>query len=332
VFISELSVTARMLLLGAVRVLVVLAGDTTAESSTAVAIEQAIHASLGSDAAISMQQGDGRGEAELAREASAGGVTLVCVVTWSDAQRRATLRFLRPNESRWSDREIRFDAADAAEERGRTVGFALASMVPDEVLVADRATPPAPPALELVAPKLERPSAGVRRATRYAVDLAVQGAVALGGGGGGVGGAAAGRIGLGRFVSLRFSLGGRVAELAVAQATSRSYFAGPGIAWATPLDAAARWGIGGRLDALLLGQQVVHLSADDPLPDHRFRVLPAAAGAIEGSWRFAEQASTVLAVGTEVAFGKTDVFVHHRNVVDLVPVRPFVEAGLRVAF
>ncbi len=333
-----------MLPLGVIRVLVLLAGETADESATVTAIDQALHSSLGSDAIVSMRRAAGESDEALAREAEDARATLLCVISWSDGQRHATIRFLRPNEAHWSDREIRFDAKDAAAERARTVGFALASMVPDEALARHRAETPgvqaptpdldlermpvsSPPTAEQP-PPLEFPRSPGRRS----IEIAGHGAVAIGGSGGGLGVSAAVRLGLSRSLSLRFGAGGRVSEVAPAQATSRSYFAGPGIAWTSWLDRGARWGLGGRLDLLLLGQHVVHLSQDDPAPDHQFRLLPGATAALEGTWRFTEQASAILAFGTEAAFGSTDIVVRGRRVSELVPVRPFVEAGLRVSF
>lgn len=332
-----------MLPLGVIRVLVLLAGDTGDESAIATAIDESLHVSLGDTAVVSLRRAAGESDDLLAREAKSTQATLLCVVAWSDDQRSATIRFLRPDESHWSDREIRFDPKDAATERARTVGFALASMVPDEELARHRAeaqTTPTPTPERSLAPVAlepvrtsERPRPiGSRPPGHHSIEIAGQGAGAIGGAGGGVGGSAAVRVGLSRSLRLRFGAGARVSELGPAQATSRTYFAGPGVAWMSWLDGGARWGIGGRLDLLLLGQHVVHLSQDDPAPDHRFRVLPGAAAAVEGTWRFAEQAAAVLALGTEAAFGSTNIVVRGRRVVELVPVRPFVEAGLRVSF
>lgn len=331
-----------MLPLGVIRVLVLLAGETGDESATATAIDEALRVSLGDAAVVSLRRSAGESDEQLAREAKTTEATLLCVVGWSSGQRSATIRFLRPDESHWSDREIRFDPKDAATERARTVGFALASMVPDEELARHRTEtqsapapernvePPAP--LEAVRTS-ERPRpVGARPPGRHSIEIAGQFAGALGGGGGGVGGSAAVRLGVSRSVRLRFGAGARVSELGPAQATSRTYLAGPGVAWISWIDGNQRWGLGGRLDVLLLGQHVVHLSQDDPAPDHRFRVLPGAAAAVEGTWRFAEQAAAALALGTEAAFGSTDIVVRGSRVVELVPVRPFVEAGLRVSF
>src|SRR5438105_1789744 len=66
----------------------------------------------------------------LARELQAGAVI---ELVWRDPEhRRATLHFHADGgASRWTDREVGFDATDADAERGRMIGFALASMLPE---------------------------------------------------------------------------------------------------------------------------------------------------------------------------------------------------------
>jgi hypothetical protein len=90
--------------------------------------------------------------------------------------------------------------------------------------------------------------------------------------------------------------------------------------------------VGARVDVLALAHQLGHLSADDPAPDRQLRVLPGMDFALEGTWRFGRDAAFIAAVGPEVAFGETAVFVKDRQVAVLVPVRATAELGLRVSF
>lgn len=318
---------------GVIRVLVVLATSSDDAAAT-TALDYALRAALGSDAIVSVRTAAGETEADLGREAATNAATLVTVVSFDESARRVSLRFLRPGEGRWSDREIRFDTSDPPSERARTVGFALASMIPEEAIAPPSERPPTSTSTHaetVILPPIDARGSH-RELLRNSIEVAGHGAMAVGGSGGGLGGVAALRLGLSRRAGLRMASGARMAELAAAQATSRSYFASFGATWATTLDRAARWGVGGRIEALLTGQEVVHLSSDDRGPVHQFRLVPAGAAAVEGSWRIADQASIVSAVGSEVAFGRTDVFVHQRKVAELVPVRGFVEAGLRVLF
>src|SRR5438067_11028654 len=53
-------------------------------------------------------------------------------VSWPDADRRRALLHVHASKDAptWSDREIDFAPNDATPERGRTLGFAVASMIP----------------------------------------------------------------------------------------------------------------------------------------------------------------------------------------------------------
>ncbi len=157
------------MLLAAVSVLVIVSSGEPSDGSTP-AMEQALRGALGRDVQVAV-----RSTAEIASDESLVAAAnnehagLLVVVVWSDRPRRATLRIVKPSDGRWTDREIRFDSGDAATERGRTVGFALASMVPDEALAPPPAAPPPPappptpasmrsPAESLAPPYLPSPS------------------------------------------------------------------------------------------------------------------------------------------------------------------------------
>jgi hypothetical protein len=79
----------------------------------------------------------------------------VAEVTWSDgAHRQARLHVHLARTGRWVDRSIGFQPSDADAERGRTIGFAVASMIPEAPGAAEAEppvapwppSPPAPPA------------------------------------------------------------------------------------------------------------------------------------------------------------------------------------------
>ena len=110
------------------------------------AMEQALRGALGRDVQVAVRSAsEGASDESLVATASNEHAALLVVIAWSERPRRATLRVVKPADGRWTDREIRFDSADVATERGRTVGFALASMVPDDALAPpDRPSAPAP--------------------------------------------------------------------------------------------------------------------------------------------------------------------------------------------
>jgi hypothetical protein len=319
---------------------VVIVVATSLADDAADAIDRALRSALGSEASVTVRRmvstDDDRSLRALALSSRA---TLVGVVA-ADGDERATLHLTSADDPRWSDREIRFDARDAPRERGRTIGFALAAIVPEQDVPAGAAPPqplaPSGPAAALAAPSPGRveqaeslPPPGTARAALDAIGL---GAAAVGGEGGGGGGALAGRLAVGGSFRVRLVVGARAGEIAPAQAASRAYFAGGGVAWQPWLDRERTVALGARADALALGEELSHLSADDPQPDRRLRVLPAFDLAMEGTWRFAREASFIGALGAEAVAGQTDVYVHFHRVATVVPFRAIGEVGLRVGF
>jgi hypothetical protein len=326
-------------MLAAVTVFVVISGDPT-DDAFAGAIQRALQTSLGAESVVVVRRSDDS-ETALVTWASNEHAGLLGIVTWSNGNRRATIRFVQPSDGHWGAREIRFETTDAPVERGRTVGFTLASIVPDELLPRTPPPPPPPPpppretTIVTTTPVAERPVAPPREPRppgRTMLEAAAQGASGIGGYGGGIGGVFAVRVTISDPWQIRVGLGARTGDIAPASATSRVYFGGVGIAWAPWLDAGRRWSAGIRAEALLIGHDVVHFDPDDTSPVRRFRLLPGGAAAVEGSWRFADQAAITAAGGVEVAFGRTDVFSLGQEVAEIVPVRGLLELGLRVSF
>lgn len=322
--------------LAAVTVVVVVAAGEADDPSTP-AIEQALRTALGADASIAVRTSDD------VETPGGDGAPLVGVVTWSDRQRRVTIHFTNPRDGRSSDREIRFDASDAPAERGRAVGFALASMVPAEELVRPgepRPTnvAPAPPAPQSPIPTSTPPatpsetSVAPPRANGLALDATAVATTAVGGYGGGLGGTFAFRVPLLGAVGARVALGARGGEVRPAQATSRVFVGAVGLTWQPWLDSRRRWAAGARVDALVLNHQLSHFSDDDPESVPLSRFVPGFDAAIEAAFRFSDRALLVAAVGPEVALGKTEIIVRGREVATLSPVRIFGEMGVRVSF
>jgi hypothetical protein len=357
------------MLLGAVSVVVVVAagegGEEPAQSTQAIA--QALRAALAPDAAVVVRNAAAGTSVSLSEEAleaaataergtTAGErATLVGVVVWSERHQRAALRFSRRPDGRWTERELRFAVADAPSERGRTVGFALASMMPDEAFAAPAAPPPtSPPASEpsaaapaAPAPSVVGPAGGAPAAPAFeaprgppavvrpnplALDVSALAATAPGAYGGGVGGAFAVRLPVYQAVGVRASIGARQGQLGPAQATTQIVIGGLGMTWQPWLDASRRWGGGGRVTALLINQDVSHFSEDDAVATHLAHLVVGMDAAFEGTFRFAERAAVIGALGAELALGTTEVFVRGNRVGSLAPARVTGELGLRVSF
>jgi len=320
------------MLFAAVSVMIVVATGDPADGSTQ-AMEQAMRAALGAEATIAVRPlPESSSDETLLATANGDHATLLVVVSWSDRQRRVTLRFVKPADGRWADREIRFDTGDAANERGRTVGFALVSMVPENA----PEVPAVPPPIAVQTAVAARDGGVSPRVppgpNPLALEASASAVAAPGGYGGGVGGLVSIRLPLAGALGARGSIGARAGEIAPAQATSRVIVGAVGLAWQPWVDSARRWAVGGRVDALLLHHDVAHLSEDDPDAVHQSRLIPGVDVAAEGAYRFAEHAAVVAASGTEIAMGTTEVMVHGRQVASVRPVRLMAELGLRVSF
>jgi hypothetical protein len=326
------------MLFGAVTVIVVVAAADPRDGSTE-ALERALRSAVGDRAVVvvkTAREGDPEDGANGTTEPGA----VVGVVTWSDHHRRATLRF--QSNGRATDRELRFDASDAPAERGRTIGFAVASMVPED---ESRPTPPKPPPVPIEAgppatptptptpAPAEAPSAPPRDPSKtFALDLTASGAVGIAGFAGGMGGALAGRIPLGRGFAARIGLSARLGEISPAQATSRAYAVAGGLAWQVWPTASRSFGLGVRTDLLLMRHEVVHFSSDDPENVSRSRFLPGVDVLLEGGIRLADHASVVVAFGPEIALGRTNIVVRGAEVGVVPPLRLCAEGGVRVSF
>jgi hypothetical protein len=249
-------------------------------------------------------------------------------LSWDHEHRTATLRYHLESIDGYKERTIGFSAADAPAERGRTVGFALASMVPQgaEQPVSVGASP-TPDARPPVGPLTHNP--------HFVGAVEATGAVSTGIGGDA--GAEGGSLGIRWFptraLAVRASGSIRVGQITAAQASSRFYSGGIGavlLSW--PTTSAKPWEVGARIDALLMREELSHFSSDDTVPDEQARWLPGADAAIEGTWYFAPAAGVIGAMGVEVAMGETAVTMHRVQVATIPPVRLLWQLGLRAGF
>jgi hypothetical protein len=354
----------------AVTVIVLVAAGEPAEASSP-AMAKALHAALGQDARVVVEpRGDVPDDGLLAR-ADAEHATLVGVVTWADGHRKVTLHFARAVDRRWADREIRFDAADAAPERWRTVGFAIASMFPEETLdaragvrvapapTAASGPPPGgapssttPPASSSGAPSPASSSAA-SRSSRSSSDgdtssaspdrrdgglrgprVALDATALAASAIGGYGGGLGGGFAVRVPVSSSFRLRGALsARTAELEPASATSRAYVGTAgFAWERRVGSSVTAGARVGVLVELQEVVHFSADDPSAVHQSRWLPGAAASGEVAWHVGNHAAVCAALGAEGVLGTTAIFVRERQVASLTPVRLLGEAGVRVSF
>ena len=311
----------------------VLVANAESQSLLDDALSSAARETLGSDALVEVRDvrtlpEDAEAEAR-ARSADAGAIV---EIGWRDAARRNAIihvRILDAPEG-WMEREIGFAKTDAEGEKGRMLGYALASMIPmsEKPSAPASATRPATPAALRVDPVTPL-------ARRWVAALEISGvaAQAFGGYGGGVGGTMGGAWYFSRHFSVRAAVGARAAEVGAAQALLHSFTTAAGLAWRSE-DAtlSLRFGLGAHVDMMMIDESVTHLSPDDPSAVRKSYWLPGGDILLEASGLLTEGAAAVLAVGAEGFFGTAHVYVHETPVASLVPLHLVAEVGLRARF
>jgi hypothetical protein len=331
---------------GPLTVVVLVAAGGAAEPTT-LAIERAASEALGHAARVVVREAMGAptdGEAlTLGSDANEGAVV---EVTWSDrAHRAAMLRVHLAGRRRWMDRTIGFGAADADAERGRTIGLALASMLPDPDPILPPPEPPAPQVTAApTAPRSARaPSApaiaekaapeAAPRELHYAMDFFGMGAAGLGGNVQTAGGGAA----LETFLTPRFAvrIGGAVrgGDVGGAPARTITLLATAGVElhpW--PATASHVFGASLRADYVLMNQTVTHHSASGADLSTMMRTLSGVDAMVDLQWRLGANVDLMVGVGVEEMLATTYVDMNGARVATIPPVSLIAEGGLRLRF
>lgn len=354
--------------------LVVLIASSDASDPTVGAMTRAAREALGPTSQVVVR--------ELPRDLSdEDAVTLehalhadaIVEVTWQGtAHLRARMHLHSDKRARWIDREISFDTSDVDAERGRAIGFTVASMIPERpgAPLADESLSSTPAPAPTPAPKPPVPVAKVastgrarderdkhgkqdeseERAEREEHEERVETlreesprawvvAVDVAASGGiGVAGDATG-IGVAFagqwYFGPRFALrlGGVVRAGDVPEAQATS----TEIAFGPGV----LWRASARAPTLAhpFGFAVradllaVRLAlARTGDASHPSRWIPAADLMLDATWLFTARTGFFAAIGPEIAFGATDVVVHGVRVATVPPLRGIAEIGLRVRF
>jgi hypothetical protein len=304
-------------------VLLVAAGD--GDSADTQAVLQALAEALSNVRAAAREtEGPPGDEAILALERDTAS-DVIAAVSWAGpAKLEARVRLHVRASDRWVERGLTFAASDDLRERGRTLGFTMASMLPDRT-PPPRVAPPPAPAVVAVAPPAPPP--------RLALDLMVMGSLGVGGDADALGGAFVLRRALAPWIAVRGELLGRAGVVQAAQATSLSMHLAAGVAVSPLGNPATRpASLEVRTDLAVMYESLGHLSSDDVDRVRQARLIPGADLVLEGSLRVLGSAAVVLGVGAEVAFGRTDIFVHESKVAVLPPLRLVSNLGLRHYF
>jgi hypothetical protein len=293
----------------------------------------AAHDALGPESEVRAEllpEGDAM---SLAKAERASGVVRV---SWdSDDHRRARVLCYVPALERVIDREVVFAASDPELERGRTLGFLVASIFIDAgVVVPPRESAPesrpagAPPAPDL---REDESRKGSPANSRWAIGAAAQ----LAGPGTATGFGA--WLGLERSLGdLPFWLGGsfqaRFGTVPEAQASSRFLALGPHATWLFLQPSTRSW-LGMRGGASLAQLSIARLNDSDVSePERRSRFLAAFELLLHAGYDFTPGSALALDLGAELLSGKTQIFLRQREVARWPLVVPTLRVGVNSTF
>jgi hypothetical protein len=276
----------------AVIALVVAAGE--GQVPTTGALIAAAQEALGGGTAIRVfEAAPPTDEAALEVETEIDALGVVTLIWQSPQRLQAAVRVHVARTDRWTSRDITFAAVDTPFERGRALGFAVASMLPDEVKArAARAT-------EVTPPPQQQPAEPQRL---NAIGLFGVGAA---GDGSGVGGTLGGTRLVAESLELRAALSARNGSVAGLQNASLLVASvAAGVAWWPVAPVAGHpVGAGLRADLALLRREVFFKG------DSYGSFLPAADLLGQVAVRIAADLEVRIAVGGELAIGRTPVLV-----------------------
>jgi len=297
--------------------LLVARGDM--QQPTMAALTRAAESVLGPESRIVFhEQPKALGDEEAIALADQMRASMVVTVTWSNDQSRAHVHVHFAERPGWLERDVSFSPHDPPTERGRTLGFEIATMVPDlppsQPAPAPAAAKPEERALVPVAP---RPSA-------WSVDL--NGTGAVGGDATGYGIGAGARW---SFVSSAFVRAGgavRFGRVLPANATSTTWVPAIGVGYLSG-SASNRVRVGARADGVALFTEVSRASPAEA----RGRWIPGVDLLAEVELA-ASPVAIAAAIGAEYAFGTTSVRVGDTDATDLPRLRLIAELGLRFHF
>lgn len=217
---------------------------------------------------------------------------------------------------------LAFEASDAASERGRALGYAIASMLPPVWLEASARERQLAP---LAAP-------------RWSFALAPEGALGLGARAAPYGGRIAvdwfsrSRWGIEALASYRFG----TLEAAASTYSHALAAAGLVVRLREPEPGKRGWGALARLAVGLARHEADHFDTDerdkDTGPVHRTAWMAGAILGAEADWWFSASAAVLASVDVEGDAGAVDVYMKDKHVGTLGPVSAVAALGLRIRY
>lgn len=305
-------------------ILLIFIAASDSDSPTNEALLRAVTEALGPTSRVTLRGTRSPPSDEtLVEEVRSAEATAAVRLVWDDPGRVALHVYVAKGDETF-DQRLSFQTSDPAEERGRALGFVIASYILPPV----RRVPP-------VAAVARAPAGEPRWALE---GFGIAAAALQQGAGGGFGGAFGARWRAGERWGFRTGLHLRSGSVLSASATATS--AGAGVGCFRVLGT-FRHGLNvvARADALLMYDRLVHLSFHpeltvQPGPMARSGLLGGADAVAELEWRLAASTAVHLGLGLEVSFGSRDVTVENVPQPDarLGPLRGVAELGLRTHF
>ncbi len=352
-------------------VIVFVAAGGAADATTR-AMERATHDALGLEAHVDVHETEiVPSDLDVLVAEQKAHAAAVVELTWAEQGRQARLRVHVARSGRWISRTIGFVPSDADAERGRTIGFAVASMLPEatpegpeppEPTPPTSPPPPTPPASAVapvtpvtvadparaaVAPRSsgpdapvragseeKAPAASARAATRYfALDVSGLGTYGLDANAQSAGGRAALHWFFARIASLRLGAGVDGGSLDATPGNVLTALVSGGLALHPWRPTPSRpLGLSVRSEYLLANQSMTNFPSRGAGPLTRSRWISGLDVALDGRWLLTGAVDLILGVGLEELFGRTYVDRMGDRAATLPTLRGFTEVGLGVGF
>ena len=279
---------------------------------------------LGSEDAVVVREVDEASDAETLRIERLVHAQTAAQIVWLDgAHTRARVRVHVVETDRWTERTIVFAIVDTPTERGRALGFAVTSMLPEDTLAANPHRGSKRPA-----------DAGPMDELRTAIRLVALGRTAISTGTAtGYGGSIAGEFFVTPAIAARLGFGAWQGALPKISGHDLASYAALGVSfWPRRSSNDRRIAVGIRVDALILNHSVTRDEGDKAS-----KWLPGMDAMADIALSVSSALDIVTSLGLEAALGDTDLEVQTGNAppfhADTIPrLRGTAEIGIRVSF
>lgn len=322
--------------------LVLLAPDDAALASS---IATATRATLGPDVMLELrfveQPQDQAAAIALAQSAHA---RTVAVISTDAGTQRAHIRLYDATSGRQVEREIEFAPSDPPDERGRAIGFTLASMLPDAApeiasappspdAVAAQAAEPAPAAPTPAPPPAAPAPAPAAAPWTFAIDAAVRAVAAIDAEGSGFGGELGGQYRLGDHLALRAGAAVHVGHVEPLEARMTIVDLGPGLVWRShDAGPGRRLALALRADAFARLQSVSRPAHHARPAESHSRFVPGLGLGLEASYAFTHEFAMFGGGGVQMLLDETELVLRGQQVASFGPVGLGFELGARALF